>query len=68
MLLKMIAIATSEVTFGMKKAIRKSILPRIDWFSRNANPSASTSCGIVEMIQIIREFTIALRKISSVAR
>ena len=63
---KTIATAATEVTFGMRMAIRKKVLARRKVrLSRFARNSASSSCGMVDRTKMPNVLTSAFQKYSS---
>jgi hypothetical protein len=59
---KINATATSDVTCGSTMHMRKNVRARSFVFSKCARPSASRSCGTVEMTQIPSVFSTAFQK------
>src|ERR671934_252925 len=65
---KIMAMATIDVTLGIKYATRYQLCPRKPEFSRNAITRARASMGMVEMIQISSVLTIDCQNWGSVTR
>ena len=63
--MKISATATSEVTCGSSRLMRKKDRTRSDVFSRCAISRAITSCGIVESTQMPSVFSSAFQKYES---